>query len=123
MDRKNAKELLPIIKAYADGKELQIKGITGEWRDLPAPAFDNPASEYRIKPKVKYRPFKDADECWNEMLKHKPFGWVIEKEHCEHFHINSIGKSGVGGYIYRKAFEELVFADGTTFGIKEGGEE
>lgn len=27
--------------------------------------------EYRIKPE---RPFKDAEECWNEMQKHQPFG-------------------------------------------------
>lgn len=23
-----------------------------------------------------YRPFKNQEECWNEMLKHEPFGWV-----------------------------------------------
>lgn len=32
--------------------------------------------EYRIKPEPKYRPFKDAEECWNEMQKHQPFGWT-----------------------------------------------
>lgn len=30
--------------------------------------------EYRIKPEPKYRPFKDAKECWQEMQKHQPFG-------------------------------------------------
>ena len=30
--------------------------------------------DYRIKPE--YRPFANAEECWCEMLKHKPFGWV-----------------------------------------------
>lgn len=27
----------------------------------------------------KYRPFKDIEECWNEMKKHEPFGYVKSK--------------------------------------------
>ena len=125
MDRKNAKELLPIIKAYADGKSIEVRNHNiddDKWKETDYPSFE-PSFDYRIKPESKYRPFKDADECWNEMLKHKPFGLVIEKEYSEHFHINSIGESGVGGYTYRNAFKEIVFADGTPFGIKEGGDE
>ena len=51
------------------------------------------------------------------MQKHKPFAWVIEKK--EHFNINSIGETGVGGYTYRKAFEELIFADVQPFGLRK----
>lgn len=36
--------------------------------------------DYRIKPEPKFRPFKDAEECWQEMLKHQPFGWVKFKD-------------------------------------------
>ncbi len=31
---------------------------------------------YRIKPESKYRPFKDEKECWQEMQKHQPIGWI-----------------------------------------------
>ena len=27
-----------------------------------------------------YRPFKDVKECWKEMNKHHPFGWVKSKD-------------------------------------------
>ena len=33
-------------------------------------------NKYRIKPEPKYRPFKDAKECWAEMQKHLPIGWL-----------------------------------------------
>ena len=123
MTREEAKKFLPIIQAFAEGKKIEMYYHSDkEWKDVFNPLF-NLCCEYRVKPEPKYRPFKDADECWNEMLKHKPFGWVIEKEYSEHFHINSMGESGAGGYTYRKAFKELIFADGAPFGIKEGGEE
>ena len=50
MNRERAKELLPIIEAFANGKEIQVRMSMGQWDDLP----DNPnwnAAEYRIKPK------------------------------------------------------------------------
>ena len=27
-----------------------------------------------------FRPFSNKKECWNEMLKHQPFGWLVNKE-------------------------------------------
>ena len=75
----------------------------------------------------KYRPFKDAEECWNEMLKHQPFGWM-KSPFGEYFVIDFIDASGTARHgratwSFKKSFKDVVFADGTPFGIKEGGEE
>lgn len=75
MTREEAKELLPIIQAYAEGKTIQILG-RDKWIDKPAPNFSLSTNYYRIKPEPKYRPFKSQEECWNEMMRHQPFGWV-----------------------------------------------
>ena len=78
MTREEAKQLLPIIQAFAEGKAIEsrcIKGYKSLWYDDEDPSFDNDL-EYRLKPEPKYRPFKDAEECWQEMQKHQPFGWV-----------------------------------------------
>ena len=80
-------------------------------------------SEYRVKPEPKYRPFKDVEECWQEMQKHKPFGW-IKASHGQ-FLIIGFRKDEVAfgmndnwhGYNY--IFDSYTFADGTPFGIKE----
>lgn len=58
MSRENAKELLPIIRAFAEGKEIQFYG-GGRWRDLglTTMVFKAPPDCYRIKPESKYRPF------------------------------------------------------------------
>ena len=119
MKREEATKNIKYIQAYANGEDIEYYNtISEEWRLASAPSFAVDVL-YRIKPETKFRPFKNRDECYETMLNHEPFGWVIEKEHNEHFNINSIGVTGVGGYTYRKAFKELVFADGTPFGIKE----
>ena len=80
MTREEAKKLLPIIQAFAEGKTIQYETRDG-WIDLDAlyPHSDT-LSKYRIKPEPKYRPFKSQEECWNEMLKHQPFGWLSDKD-------------------------------------------
>ena len=64
---------------------------------------------------LKYRPFKDADECWNEMLKHEPFGWIKSKN--ENY-LNVLGSIN-NAKNYQYIFDNFTFADGTPFGIKE----
>ena len=67
MLRKEAKELLPIIQAYANGKTVE-KWVDNRWIEMDEPTFAGKPSQYRIKPEYKYRPFKTQEECWNEML-------------------------------------------------------
>lgn len=127
MDRNQSKKLLPIIQAYAEGKTIQsrcIKGDTSLWYDDEDPSFDNDFG-YRIKPEQKYRSFKDAEECWNEMQKHQPFGWVINKntgrKHC----ITAIHETSNEVFIaddtwkdFYKIKKNYTFADGVPFGVK-----
>lgn len=66
MNKEQAKDLLPIIQAYVEGKTIEsrcIKGDTSLWYDDNNPSFDEDF-EYRIKQGSKYRPFKDTEECW-----------------------------------------------------------
>lgn len=63
----------------------------------------------------KYRPFKDVKECWNEMLKHQPFGWLKSKN--ENY-LNVLGSIN-NAKNYQYLFDNFTFADGTPFGIKE----
>lgn len=125
MDRQQAKELLPIIQAFAEGKIIQSRRINGMWIDLEMKTalniirLINEPQKYRIKPKPKYRPFKDADECWQEMQKHEPFGWIRNKKTKEYELLQRVApKNGVIDQ-YACAFKRWVFADGTPFGIKE----
>lgn len=80
MNRNQAKELLPIIKAFSEGRIIEFSSITdvsNAWRevtDFPIGMIEN--FKFRIKPEPKYRSFKDAEECLKEMSKHTPFGWL-----------------------------------------------
>ena len=126
MTREKAKELLPIIQAWTEGKKIQLKSCSGEWIDIEENeglSFRYSPSNYRIKPKPKYRPFKNQEECWNEMLKHQPFGW-IKAPNGELFCIYSVFNEGItysyGSYQFKEYFiGNYTFADGTPFGIKD----
>ena len=112
--RENAKELLPILKAYSEGKTIQLF-VCGEWRDRDTLHLEDDNCQYRIKPEPKYRPFKNSQECWEEMQKHQYFGWVIDIKDKYYFNITILGKSTDFNYL----FKNKTFADGTPFGIKE----
>ena len=126
MTREEAKKLLPFIQAFSEGKTIQSKCITDEmplWWDDNNPTFEIGDFDYRIKPEPKYRPFANAQECFEEMKKHQPFGWISNGELL--FNIISIG-AGITihncisncGYSFKSAVS-LTFADGTPFGILE----
>lgn len=124
MDRNEAKELLPIIKAYVEGKTIQLQHLDCTWQDAKYLNLGR-GLIYRIKPEPKYRPFKDAKECWQEMQKHQPFGWIIGKEDEHHSLITSIiadeeevDINGISGFVLDEIMEHYTFVDGLPFGVK-----
>ena len=128
MTREEAKQLLPIIQAFAEGKEIQqTDGY--DWYDLDDPDFMANGSSYRIKPETKYRPFKDADECWQEMQNHQPFGWLKDKNDGHLTLITVVDNdkmmalNGRVGWDFWGMMNNYVFADGTPFGVKIEKEE
>lgn len=127
MDRNQAKALLPIIKAFSEGKEIQefVKNYTvGSDRWIDVNSIDtSDKREYRIKPEPTYRPFANAEECWQEMLKHQPFGWVKGKGNRRSVLITACENDGVfmgrnEGWIFKDTLDLFTFADGTPFGVK-----
>lgn len=123
---------MDIISAFAEGKTIQYKTDTGSWHDLteneglPMGTLAEEPNKFRIKPEPKYRPFANAEECWTEMQKHQPFGWLKDSEGC-YLHIVSmeikfIGAVNSSGNIisqfYSGFYCDYTFADGTPFGVK-----
>lgn len=130
MIRENAKKNIDIISAFAEGKTIQYKTDTGSWHDLteneglPMGTLSEEPNMFRIKPEPKCRPFANAEECWVEMCKHHPFGWVKTKSGT-HRLIVLIGDEGLmmgaqnTEWSYRTLFDrKFTFVDGTPFGVK-----
>ena len=133
MTREESRKAAEVMLAYADGKDLQIGGQgSNEWVDVTIPVFNWELNSYRVKPETTYRPFKDAKECFEEMQKHQPFGWITLQcgqksgskasiikltDNCFYF----VGDgSGICHNLYNYEFDKhfWLFADGTPFGIK-----
>ena len=72
MTKERAKELLPIIQAYAEGKKIQVESHNYKWFDVTELDDDFESLNYRIKPE------------YNEIFKlksmleenHVPFEWI-----------------------------------------------
>ena len=134
MTREESKQLLPIIQAFAEGKIIECRtkpgtisaGIPNEWTEIKEIGFWN-GIEYRIKPEQKYRQFSNAEECWQELLKHKPFGWVKCKDNSipgKFMHITSVRDNEVTissalDTSYSELIKYYTFTDGTPVGVKE----
>lgn len=127
MNRKEAAELLPIIKAFSEGKviESRSKIFNEDWKEVTEiHGFSYISYAFRIKPEPKYRPFKDAEECWQEMQKHQPLGFTKFKDtKSGYYMITCIARGIVDGMnktplSYETMFDDYTFADGTPFGVK-----
>ena len=134
MNRNQAEELLPIIKAFAEGKSIQYRikdNKSAKWDDLDKNyhEFSPHLFQYRIKPESKYRPFRDSEECWQEMLKHQPFGWLKDKNDGHLTLITVVDNdkwmalNGRVGWEFLGMMNNYVFADGAPFGVKIEKEE
>ena len=125
MTREEIKEAAKVMEAYANGKKIQYLNDDNEWIDALNPLFDWDNYVYRIKPGLRYRPFETKEECWEEMLKHQPFGWIRNNDTQRLCNIGSIGRNNYGVVIdnsilyFDLAFNTCNFVDGTPFGIKE----
>ena len=124
MTREQVKEMFPVLQAFAEGKTIESRCIKGDkslWYDDEDPSFDNDF-EYRIKPEPKYRPFKDAEECWVEMQKHQPFGWLKSKKDGYYSFITMLNYrfrlNGYDGWRFDDVINKFPFADGVPFGVK-----
>ena len=123
MTREQAKEILPIIEAFSKGKTVErFNPCNGEWDELKDPSFDLDNSCYRIKREPKYKPFENQEECWNEMLKHQPFGWVTDGYYKSTISVKEgsiVLAISSDEYSYKDAVKTFRFVDGTPFGIND----
>ena len=127
MTREEARQAAEVMMAYAEGKEIELNGRSScgckMWEETSDPTFNWYDFMYRTKTKPKYRPFKSQEECWNEMQKHKPFGWVKEISSEMLYLINGISDMSIVIMENIDSFKEAMniyeFKDGAPFGVTE----
>ena len=102
VNHRNGESGLFPSKDQSDGKELEVVDIMMEKNS-------------------KYRPFKNKEECWQEMQKHQPFAWVKEK-HSDRYslitEVNGLSIKVKEGCLFTDSVKYYTFADGTPFGVK-----
>ena len=74
MTRERAKELLPVIQAYAEGKTIQASITNGCWDDIEQANWGSSINDhvrYRIKPEPKLRPWKPEEVPVGAIIRQK----------------------------------------------------
>lgn len=125
MTKEQAKHLAEVLNAYAEGKTIEVfLDLDWKWVEVPSDGycFDVENKSYRIKKEPKYRPFKNAKECFEEMKKHYPIGWICRDGGFQQ--ITRVGTTYIKAdeYIHffgEKFHKKVTFADGQPFGIQE----
>ena len=121
-----AQDRIALMQAYVDGKQIQyFNRLEGKWEDTTDPRWSQ-GSSYRIKPEPNYRPFRDVEECWQEMQNHRPFGWIKNKNDGHYSMITKVNAdfdkkhiaiSGINIWTLSETMCDYTFADGEPFGI------
>lgn len=121
MTREEAKKMLPIIKAWAEGREVEYNdGGSWMWIDGDNIRLDVPAEWYRVVPR--YRPFRDNRECMRALQEHGPLidrmtgaTYFVSVLLDNYFYVNGEEER----ITYEKGFKRFVFSDVVPFGVKE----
>ena len=143
MINEQIKQLVDVLQAYVNGKTIQYydvdysfkiahpgeRNFNNKWVDVDEDhIFKLDLYEYRIKPELKCRPFRNAEECWKEMQKHRPFGWIKDKADGHYSMVTTVDAAAgedkkhiniSGDYLCPLDVTMCcyTFADGTPFGI------
>ena len=126
MKGKDTEYCIKVMQAYVEGKQIQYKDDE-VWIDIKYPDWDWNNWEYRIKPEPNFRPFINVEECWQQMQKHPPFGWIKDKEDGYYYMVTTVDAAEGSKYIsisgnniwsLEDTMSEFTFADGAPFGIE-----
>ena len=141
MRKEKIKQLVDVMQAYVNGKTIQYYDVdlsfkiehpgepnfNDKWVDVDEDHLFRPDFyNYRVKPEPRYRSFKNAEECWQEMERHQPFGVVKDKYFANYqthraftcLVTNGCHFRGYEDETFESSFKNLLFADGTPFGVK-----
>ena len=86
MTKEEAKRLSDVLKAYSDGKTIQVRFFHNKfpsgWTDWEDADLDKYAfssmndTEWRIKPELKLRPYANVQEFLKDQKEHGPYLYV-----------------------------------------------
>lgn len=132
MTKKEAKERAEVLLAFVEGKDIEyrLKG-SKPWITRHQICKDSFMSfnfedyEYRIKKEPEFHPFENKEECYEEMLKHQPFGWVkyngwlINLINIDNVGVDFLYEGDYDSLNYVEAAKRLTFIDEAPFVKKE----
>lgn len=127
----DTKDLISAIQAYKTGKPVQVyMKETDTWKDLTEEPNWTSDNKYRAKPFVPYRPFNSIKECYDEMVKHYPFGLLTNRK--EYIQVVEIFEGTFNtcyivipkektlvNFTFTDAFNNYQFIDGSKFGVED----
>lgn len=123
---KTTEEMVAVMQAFMEGKKIEwFDDLLCEWKDTISPAWDWLGTDYRVKPEVKYRPYKDTEEMLDdfcERFKAKRTGyegpsiWIVSKCTGVKYLITAISEQ----YIWTMSSDDSMTGLFTAYTYKDG---
>lgn len=127
------RQIKELIQALEEGKEIQYrfkdKSDKEEWKPLPwncdATTWHFDVFEYRIKPQLKYIPYRTPSEFLNAQKKHGPYLMYMSDTYTLPIAVNLLGifvpikSSGTERIDWQYLYDHFKWQDGHTCGIIE----
>lgn len=130
------KEMIEVMQAYERGEQIEyrIKDFMrdDEWSlSTESPDWDWRTTDYRVKPKPTYRPYKDADEFLSAQKEHGMY--IRPKNNADRYELptsiddekvvfilpTNTSNAYAVCYHYDNLLKDKVWQDGTPCGVKE----
>ena len=111
---KTTKEMIAIMQAFTDGKEIEYSFINGSWYDDKNPCWNWVDYNYRVKHTPEYVPFtfEDAEFLIGKTVRCKSQDYVAL--------IISVTKDGTSVDDFKPLLDDFAFLDGSPCGkLKE----
>lgn len=112
MTREQIKQNFEIVKAFSEGKDVQVKWTDGTWHDTDNPSFTS--AEYRVKPKEEIIPmdFSDAERLIGKVIRVRQDSNHLLITGCEYACVTAGGYS----FGYDHILKHCEFLDGSPIG-------
>ena len=123
-ENSNVNEYITILQSYLAGDEIEhkLKGSNDNWTPCNNPVFDFHHLEYRVKPKMAFRPYTNGNEAFEDMQNHSPSGWLYNTITMCYEHVICIGENGIStckeNYSFEEALKIFIYYNNEQFGIK-----
>lgn len=117
-------QMIEVMQAYINGEQIEFFDENTKWHDCANPLWNWDRHKYRVKRKLTYRPYKNAEEFLDGQKKHGIWLIKVSDKNIAELPMTA-DNSGIELLMhtlalpYKEVLVQYKWQDGTPCGVKE----